>query len=93
MATNDNAVKALSDARRPVFDRFVAAPPETIELCQDKYELNVFLRRRNIPPQARLRLNRSKSRKNLRQILERRSAVVSSPSWLEVAGGDPRSHR
>ncbi len=49
MATNDNAVKALSDARARFSIDLLLPRPETIELCQDKYELNVFLRRRNIP--------------------------------------------
>jgi hypothetical protein len=49
MATNDNAVKALSDNRRRLPVDLVLPRRETIELCQDKYALNVFLRQRNVP--------------------------------------------
>jgi carbamoyl-phosphate synthase large subunit len=49
MATDDNAVKALSDARVRFPIELLLPRPETIELCQDKYALTVFLRRRNIP--------------------------------------------
>jgi carbamoyl-phosphate synthase large subunit len=49
MPTDDNAVKALSDARARFSIDLLLPRPETIELCQDKYALTVFLRRRNIP--------------------------------------------
>ena len=49
MATDDNVVKALSDARHRFSIELLLPLPETIDLCQDKYALNVFLRRRNIP--------------------------------------------
>jgi hypothetical protein len=49
MPTDDNAVKALSDARDRFSIDLLLPRPETIELCQDKYALTVFLRRRNIP--------------------------------------------
>lgn len=49
MATDDNAVKALSDHRRRYPIDLLLPRRETIDLCQDKYELNVFLRSRNVP--------------------------------------------
>jgi hypothetical protein len=46
--TDDNVVKALSDARnRFPIDLFLPRQ-KTIDLCQDKYALNMFLRRRGI---------------------------------------------
>jgi hypothetical protein len=48
MATDDNAVKALSDRRRRYPIDLLLPRRETIDLCQDKYALNVFLRRRNV---------------------------------------------
>jgi len=48
MPTDDRAVKALSDERdRFAIDLFLPRL-QTIEVCQDKYALNVFLRRRGI---------------------------------------------
>jgi carbamoyl-phosphate synthase large subunit len=49
MATDDNAVKALSDDRARYPIDLLLPRRETIDLCQDKYALSVFLRRRNIP--------------------------------------------
>jgi carbamoyl-phosphate synthase large subunit len=49
MPTDDNAVKALSDARDRFSIELLLPLRETIERCQDKYALSVFLRRRNIP--------------------------------------------
>jgi hypothetical protein len=49
MATDDNAVKALSDRRRRYPVDLLLPRRETIDVCQDKYALNVFLRRRNVP--------------------------------------------
>jgi carbamoyl-phosphate synthase large subunit len=49
VATDDNAVKALSDHRRRYPIDLLLPRRGTIDLCQDKYALNVFLRRRNIP--------------------------------------------
>jgi hypothetical protein len=49
MPTNDNAVKALSDARARFPIDLLLPRSETIERCQDKYALSVFLRHRNIP--------------------------------------------
>ncbi len=49
MATDDNVVKALSDRRRRYPIDLLLPRRETIDLCQDKYALNVFLRRRNVP--------------------------------------------
>lgn len=49
MSTDDNAVKALSDDRARYPINLLLPRRETIELCQDKYALTVFLRRRNIP--------------------------------------------
>jgi carbamoyl-phosphate synthase large subunit len=49
IGTDDNVVKALSDARdRFPFELFLPRR-ETIDLCQDKQALNVFLRDRGIP--------------------------------------------
>lgn len=49
MATDDNAVKALSDHRRRYPIDLLLPRRKTIDLCQDKYTLNVFLRSRDIP--------------------------------------------
>jgi hypothetical protein len=49
MATNDNVVKALSDSRRRFPIDLVLPSREAIDLCQDKYALNVLLRGRNVP--------------------------------------------
>ena len=47
--TDDHVVKALSDKRaRFPFDLFLPKR-DTIDLCQDKYSLNVFLRGQGIP--------------------------------------------
>src|SRR5689334_13949566 len=48
MPTDDNAVKALSDARDRFTIELLLPRQETIRLCQDKYALNVFLRGRAI---------------------------------------------
>jgi hypothetical protein len=49
LATDDNAVKALSDARARLPLDLLLPRPETIDLCQDKYALTRFLRGRNVP--------------------------------------------
>jgi hypothetical protein len=49
MATNDNVVKVLSDQRRRFPVDLLLPRRETIDLCQDKYALNVLLRRKNVP--------------------------------------------
>lgn len=49
MATNDNVVKVLSDQRRRYGIDLLLPRRETIDLCQDKYALNEFLRQRKIP--------------------------------------------
>jgi carbamoylphosphate synthase large subunit len=49
MPTDDNAVKALSDARNRFAIELLLPRKETIAICQDKYALNVFLRDRAIP--------------------------------------------
>ena len=49
MATNDNVVKVLSDHRRRYKLDLLLPGRETIDLCQDKYALNAFLRQRKIP--------------------------------------------
>jgi hypothetical protein len=49
MPTDDDAVKAFSETRDRFPVELFLPRRETIELCQDKYALNVFLRRRTIP--------------------------------------------
>jgi hypothetical protein len=49
MATDDNAVKTLSDHRAKFPINLFLPRRETIDLCQDKYALSVFLRSRNVP--------------------------------------------
>jgi len=49
MPTNDNAVKALSDARARFSIDLLLPRAETIERCQDKFALSEFFRRRDIP--------------------------------------------
>jgi hypothetical protein len=48
MPTDDSVVKALSDGRGRFAIELLLPRQETIDLCQDKYALNVFLRRRGI---------------------------------------------
>jgi len=48
LPTDDNYVKALSDARNRLPIEFLLPRKKTIDLCQDKYALNAFLRRRSI---------------------------------------------
>src|SRR5262245_1059542 len=48
MPTDDSVVKALSDGRDRLPIDLLLPRQETIDLCQDKYALNVFLRRRDI---------------------------------------------
>ena len=49
MPTDDDAVRALSEGRDQFPFELFLPRRETIELCQDKYALNLFLRRRTIP--------------------------------------------
>jgi carbamoyl-phosphate synthase large subunit len=49
MPTDDTAVKALSDGRDQLPIELLLPRPDTIDLCQDKYALNVFLRERAVP--------------------------------------------
>jgi carbamoyl-phosphate synthase large subunit len=48
MPTDDQVVKVLSDERDRFSIELLLPRRETIDLCQDKYALNVFLRRRGI---------------------------------------------
>src|SRR5215468_10581699 len=49
MPTDDSAVKSLSGGRDRFPIELFLPRQETIKLCQDKYALSVFLRRRDIP--------------------------------------------
>jgi carbamoyl-phosphate synthase large subunit len=49
LAGDDHTVKALSDHRERLPRVTFLPRGQAIDLCQDKYALNVFLRRRNIP--------------------------------------------
>jgi hypothetical protein len=49
LPTDDNVVKALSDARDRFPIELLLPRRDTIDLCQDKYALNVFLRRQGVP--------------------------------------------
>jgi hypothetical protein len=49
MPTDDNVVKAFSDARARFPVRLLLPRRETIDLCQDKFALSEFFRGRNIP--------------------------------------------
>jgi hypothetical protein len=49
MPTNDDIVKTLSDKRKRLPIGLLLPRQKTINLCQDKYALNVFLRQRDIP--------------------------------------------
>jgi hypothetical protein len=49
MPTDDHTVKVLSDERDRFPIELLLPRREAIDLCQDKYALNVFLRRRAIP--------------------------------------------
>jgi hypothetical protein len=49
MAVDDNAVKAFSDHRRRYPIDLLLPRRQTIDLCQDKYALNVFLRLHDVP--------------------------------------------
>src|SRR5205823_12310198 len=48
MATDDNVVKVLSDERERFPIELLLPSKDTIDLCQDKFALNVFLRKRAI---------------------------------------------
>jgi hypothetical protein len=48
LPTDDNYVKALSDARNRLTIELLLPRKKTIDLCQDKYALNAFLRRHSI---------------------------------------------
>jgi hypothetical protein len=48
MPTDDQVVKVLSDSRDRFPIELLLPRPQTVNLCQDKYKLNVFLRRRKI---------------------------------------------
>jgi hypothetical protein len=82
MATNDNVVKALSDNRRRFSIDLLLPRRETIALCQDKYALNVHLRRKNVPAP------RSFEVKSLRS-LEKIFAHFSEEGllWCRARGG------
>jgi biotin carboxylase len=55
MPTDDQLVKVLSDGRGKLPVQLLLPRRDTIDLCQDKYKLNVFLHRRGIPtPQTYL---------------------------------------
>ena len=47
--TGDSEVSALSNARRWLKGKLFLPKNAVIDLCQDKYELTQFLRRRNLP--------------------------------------------
>src|SRR5262245_56068358 len=47
--TDDHTVKALSDGRERLPVQLLLPRPDTIDICQDKYALNAFLRMRDIP--------------------------------------------
>jgi carbamoylphosphate synthase large subunit len=49
LPTDDNVVKTLSDGRNRIPIELFLPRKKTIDLCQDKYALNDFLRRRGIP--------------------------------------------
>jgi hypothetical protein len=49
MPTDDNIVKAFSDARDLFSIELMLPGRETVELCQDKYALNIRLRERGVP--------------------------------------------
>jgi hypothetical protein len=49
LPTDDNIVKAFSDARDQFSIELMLPHRETIELCQDKYELTIRLRERGVP--------------------------------------------
>jgi hypothetical protein len=49
MPTDDTAVKALSRGRKRFSINLLLPRRSTVDLCQDKYALNVFLRRLSIP--------------------------------------------
>ena len=58
MATNDNVVKVLSDHRRRYKIDLLLPRRETIDLCQDKFALTDFLRRRIFRRRAHSRSSR-----------------------------------
>jgi hypothetical protein len=49
IATDDHVVKAISDCRERFPINLFLPARDTIDLCQDKYALNLFLRRQGIP--------------------------------------------
>jgi hypothetical protein len=82
MATNDNVVKALSDNRRRFSIDLLLPRRETIALCQDKYALNVHLRRKNVPAPRSFEV---KSLRGLEKIFARFSE--EGLLWCRARGG------
>jgi hypothetical protein len=82
MATNDNVVKALSENRRRFPIDLLLPRRETIALCQDKYALNVHLRRKNVPAPRSFEVN---SLRNLEKIFARFSD--KGLLWCRARGG------
>ena len=61
MPTDENIVKALSEQRDQFPIELLLPRRDTIDLCQDKHALNLFLRRRAIPAPLTYNVNYSGS--------------------------------
>jgi hypothetical protein len=82
MPTDDSAVRALSDWRHRFPIDLLLPRPDTIELCQDKYKLNLFLRQRGIPTP---RTSRIKSLRDLDKVFTK--LPRSSLLWCRARYG------
>ena len=82
MPTDENIVKALSEQRGQFPIELLLPRQDTIDLCQDKHALNLFLRRRAIPAPLTYNVN---SLKDLDGIFARfsRAGVL----WCRVRRG------
>lgn len=80
--TDDAAVKALSDRRKSISCRLFLPQRATIDLCQDKCDLAVFLRARGIPAPATVPVKDLDRLADLFRRLPRASTV-----WCRVRAG------
>jgi hypothetical protein len=68
LPTDDVVVKVLSNARNRLPVELLLPRRKTIDLCQDKYALTVFLRERNVPAPLTYQV---KSLQNLKKIFDK----------------------
>ncbi len=93
LPTDDSVVKALSDKRNRIPVELLLPRQATIDLCQDKHALNVFLRQRDISAPLTYEVRSLKSsRPNFCALLAGWYSLVSSSPWCPVVGGNSCRH-